>query len=222
MIYLIYLLISGGNMKRIFGILACAALVFAAASCGTTSAAKNAGQNEAKYVEPVLPSTEMTVLDDLSDGNYWQAVGDSWDKWGTHNLSLSVELSDTVFKGWPTIGTQSLDCVMEAAPASSSKQACWFCDSLANTDWTGTKYVAMDIYNPEKFEFALSFVIQATNAWTWCQSDTVKVPSGRHMVLFDVSKFGDSNLADVKRAIFQSINENPGGHFYAGNIRLYK
>jgi len=212
-------------MKKILGMFVCAAFVFAAAGCGTTAAAaKDAAPEQAgaAYAEPVLPSTEMTVLDDLSDGNYWQAVGDSWDKWGAHNLSLSCELSDAAFKGWPTVGTQSLDCVMEAAPASSSKQACWFCDSLAITDWTGTKYVAMDIYNPEKFEFALSFVIQATNAWTWVQTDVIKVPSGRHTVLFDVSKFGDSNLADVKRAIFQSVNENPGGHFYAGNIRLYK
>jgi hypothetical protein len=221
-------------MKKRFAFLACTALLFVAAGCGTTSAAaKDAKAEDSGYIEPAIPSTEMAVLDDLSDGNYWQAVGNSWDQWGSHNLSLSCELSDASFKNWPTVGTQSLDCVMDAAPASSSKQACWFCDSLAFTDWTGYKYVAMDIYNPEKFAFALSWVIQATDGWTWLQTPAVEIPTGKHTVLFDMTKFMKDNaqadnetittaLADVKRAIFQSTNENPGGHFYVGNMRLYK
>lgn len=220
-------------MKKILSVLIISSVFFSLISCGSSpknpdknnpDAPENSAETKTQepekpsYIEPVLPETEMFLLDDFEDGNYWYAVRNSWDEWGSHNLSLTAELSED----WGSAGLTSLNCSMEPATKESSKQACWCCDAPLIKDFSEFKYVAFDILNPERFEFNLSFVIQANNWNKWDVTKAVKVPQGEHTVLLELdSNFPAEDLMDVNRMIIQSTGENPGGHFYIDNLRLY-
>ncbi|MCF0242925.1 MAG: hypothetical protein HUK25_09815, partial [Treponema sp.] len=157
--------------------------------------------------------------DDFEDGNYWYAVRNSWDEWGTHNLSLTAELSNE----WGTAGLTSLNCSMEAATSHTSKQACWCSDAPLITDFSPYKYLVVDCYNPESSDFNISFAIQ-TNKWSkWIATPTENVPNGEHTLVFCFEGiFNEEDLSNVNRIILQSLGENNGGHIYFDNIRLYK
>ncbi len=166
------------------------------------------------YVEMELPAGEVVVMDNFEEGNFWYAVADSWDQWGSHNLSLTSELSSS----WGTDGGTSLECVYDIAGADSSKQASFCCDQPLETDWTGAKYVAMDINNLEKFDVQLNVAVQATDGWTWTQSADLLFPPGEHLAVFAIDSF--AGLEAVKRMIINVTGENPGGTVLIDNYRV--
>ncbi len=172
----------------------------------------------------------MFILDDLGEGNYWLAVGDSWNHTGSHNLSKECNLLELGIQGYPK---KALECVMETAGSGTSMQASWYTDAPIISDWTGYRYVAFDVYNPENFSYELSWAIQTEAFSKWMETPGILVPSGVHTVLFDLFTLRNEGiqlsyaelekaLSSVDRAIFQSVNENPGGKLYASNFRLYK
>lgn len=222
-------------MKKIIAILSTAALVFAVAGCastkGTTNKADAKAEEAPKYVEPTLPTTEMTVLDNFADGNYWEAVGSTWDDVASdkHNMVSTCDLSSDTVKGWPTAGaTTSLKCDSSEPAAGNTSTAFWMCNAPALTDWTGYRHIAIDVYNPNDFDLQLCWVLQTTDSWVWKQTPAINVPKGVHTVLFNFKDLGygtdadiDTNIAAVKRMLFANFGE-VANTFYIGNFRLYK
>ncbi len=166
------------------------------------------------YVELAMPSGEAVLMDNFEDGNFWYAVADSWDQWGSHNLSLTAELS----KSWGTDGGTSLECVYDIATADTSKQSSFCCDQPLETDWTGAKFIVFDINNVEKQDVQLNVALQTTDAWTWSQSADLIFPPGEHLAVFAVDAF--AGLEAVKRMIINVTGENPGGTLLIDNYRV--
>ncbi len=178
----------------------------------------------------VIPAGEVLLLDNFEDGNYWVAVGDSWDQWGTHNLSLEAEL----YTEWGTDGKTSGDWVFDKIPATGG-QATFYCDQLIETNWTGAKYIVIDIKNPEAEALTICFSCQTTDGWKWTQTKTLEAPPGESTLVFDLTKdlLDGANtpvpaidgIDQMKRAMFNVVKygKNGGsGRFYVDNIRLIK
>ncbi len=238
-------------MKRFFALAFSLLAALALVACATAPATPPA--EEAAVAEPVIvevaeevvaepepetveaapaeiPEGEIISLDNFEEGNYWVAVGDSWDQWGSHNLSLEAEL----FEEWGTDGPTSADWVYDTIPATGG-QATFFCDQLLETDWTGAKSIVIDINNPESFAITIVFSTQTTDGWTWSQTKTIEIQPGiTENVAFDLtSGLLDGNnqaieaipgLDMVKRAMFSVMLAGDGkaGRFYVDNIRLIK
>lgn len=165
-----------------------------------------------------LPDTFMLVLDDFEEGNYWYGVGDSWDQWGSHNLSIAAG----VVKDWASSGTHCLKAIMEPAGPETSKQATWCCNSLVENDLTGFNWVEVTVYNPQDFDFELNIAIQDGKAYQWMQSPNLMVKPGITTCLFNISSMPDDFKENVFCFMIQSLNENPGGYLYFDNFRLYE
>jgi len=173
-----------------------------------------------------LPAGEVILLDNFEEGMFWNAVGDSWDQWGSHNYSLEAELTET----WKSEGTYGMECVFEPFP--DGKMATWFCDQLLEPDWTGVKYFVIDVNNPGKEPFTLVFSCQTTDNWTWSQTKGYEVPPGVSTVVFDLTKdiFDGSGqkikeipgLHQVKRAMFNIVKFKDIKSFYVDNVRVIK
>jgi hypothetical protein len=189
------------------------------------------------FAQAALPDGQATLLDGFEDGNYWQAVGDTWDKWGQHNLSLEANTYDQ----WATEGTTSGEWVFDKIPLKGSPewkaakiadtgtpQATFFCDNLAIKDWTGVKYIVLDINNPNKDVIRLEFCSQTTDNWNWTQTKPKDVQPGVSTVVFDLSKDLDGVAAipgmdQMKRAMFTVVGigeDGIDGKFYVDNIRI--
>jgi hypothetical protein len=177
-----------------------------------------------------LPAGTVASIDNFEDGNFWAAVGDSWDKWGSHNLSLEAEVTDT----WGTDGPNSADWVFDKIPAKGG-QATFFCDQLALTDWTGVKYVVIDVKNPQTTTFTMSFSCQTTDGWLWTETAPVDVAPGVSTLVFDLTNgLRDGSHTPVaqipgadkmKRAMFSVLTfgkDGGSGRFNVDNIRVIK
>ncbi|MCQ2585335.1 MAG: hypothetical protein MJ185_07080 [Treponema sp.] len=171
-----------------------------------------------KEGETSLPETAPFPLDDFEDGNYWVGVGDSWDQWGSHNLSLAAGVSTE----WASSGTHSLKAIMEAAGPETSKQATWCCYSLVENDFTGFNWVEVTVCNPQDFDFELNIAIQDGVNWQWMQSENLIAKPGITTCLFDISHMPDDFKNNVYCFMIQSVNENPGGFLFFDNFRLYE
>jgi hypothetical protein len=233
-------------MKRYFIILAVFAALAAFIGCastpssGTSSQASATAQQAtteakpvpepAKPVQAALPAGDVLLLDNFEDGNYWVAVKDSWDQWGAHNLSLEAEL----YEKWGTDGPTSGDWVFDKIPAAGG-QATFYCDQLIETNWTGAKYIVIDINNPQAEALTICFSCQTTDGWKWTQTKTLEAPPGISTLVFDLTKdlLDGSNtpvkaidgIDQMKRAMFNVVKygKNGGsGRFYVDNIRLIK
>jgi hypothetical protein len=186
--------------------------------------------SQAVLVAADIPAGTVVPIDNFEDGNYWAAVGDTWDKWGSHNLSLEAELSDK----WGTYGPNCGDWVFDKIPAKGG-QATFFTDQLILTDWTGVKYVVIDVNNPQAESFTMSFCCQTTDGWIWTQTPGSEVKPGVNTIVYDLTKglTDGSNAAvpklpgadQMKRAMFTVLTygANGGsGRFYVDNIRVIK
>lgn len=221
-------------MKKFISFTAAAVLTLGLMSCGSTPKAE-AKPAETKAAEPAvldlgepdflctnaevteLPDSDPFILDDMEDGNYWKGVGDTWDQWGSHNLSLAAG----VVKDWAASGTHSLKCIMEAAGPETSKQATWCCYDLIDNNLSGFKWVEVSIYNPNDFDFEMNIAMQDGVKWAWMQTATLMIKPGVHTCLFDISEMPDEFLENIYCFMIQSLNENPGGKVYVDNFRLY-
>lgn len=218
-------------MNKFLKLASFSSLVFLFFSCGSTPKAETSVQiQEESKVErksyflctkegvSELPSTTPFELDDFEDGNYWVGVGDSWDQWGSHNLSLAAGVS----QDWASSGTHSLKAIMEPAGTETSKQATWCCYSLVENDLTGFNWVEVTVCNPQDFDFELNIAIQDGVAWQWMQSENLIAKPGITTCLFDISHMPDDFKSNVYCFMIQSVNENPGGFLYFDNFRLYE
>ena len=171
------------------------------------------------FVEPVVPKTESKLIDNFEDGNYWLPANSDWNQYGEPKVSIDAYVTTR----WHSEGKYSLECTMEKSGMNTTRSGIWYCDN--NMDWTGYRYVVMDVYNPENFVFTIQLAAQATNNWNWCQSgEYYFLPHGVHTLTFDISQFGEDNLKEIKRIL---VMHNGGvtpaaGKFYIDNVRLYK
>lgn len=215
-------------MKKMITIMTAAALVLAVTSCASTKKADAPaadGKETVACINNPDPTGNVELLDSFEEGNYWQAVGDTWDQWGAHNLSLEAETTDA----WATEGTNSASWTFDVAGPDTSKQACFFCDALIDVDWTGAKYLVADVNNINKEPISLSVAVQATDGWTWSQTAPITVGVGVNKnVMFDlVTGVGSKGTGIdgpemIKRGIIQVVGENAGGTIYVDNIRLVR
>ena len=170
-------------------------------------------------VDVELPKGSVELFDGFEKGNYWIWAGFDYDQWGSHKISTGANLS----KDWASEGRNSLELTMEAMDAASSKSAVWFYDGT--NDLSGTKYIAIDFYNPENYTYNILAVCQATNEWKWCQAtQSYLVPKGKHTVVFDFREH-TAFLNDVKRISITTDNWElypKESHIYIDNIRLIK
>ena len=210
------------SMKKFNVLVVLIAVMIMLAGCASkpeqteTAAVEEAAPVEtvASYTELEMPAGEAVLMDNFEEGNFWYAVADSWDQWGSHNLSLTAELSSS----WGTDGGTSLECVYDIAGPATSMQASFCCDQPLETDWTGAKFVVMDINNVEKHDVQLNVAVQATDGWTWTQSADLVFPPGEHLGVFAIDSF--AGLEAVKRMIINVTGENPGGTVLIDNYRV--
>ena len=213
-------------MKKIIGILSATALVLAATSCASTKAESKTAEDAAATpateavacINNPAPTGDVLLLDSFEEGNYWQAVGDTWDQWGAHNLSLEAETTEN----YATDGTTGAAWTFDEATADTSKQATFFCDALVEVDWSAYKYAYIDVKNTNTEPIELQLAVQATDGWTWYQTESQKMGIGENKnVKFDLSfitKPEDATL--IKRGMFNVVGENKGGTILGDNIRL--
>lgn len=170
-------------------------------------------------VDTDLPKGQVVVFDGFENGNFWIWAGFDYDQFGVHKISNGANLS----MDWASEGRHSLELTMEAMGPGSSKSASWFYDGT--NDLSGTKYVAVDIYNPEDYTYYIYAVLQATNEWKWCQSaQGYTISKGVHTVIYDFREFTNI-LDDVRRVSINCDNwaeYNKESHIYIDNIRLIK
>ena len=210
-------------MKKIIAILSTAALLVAITSCASTKTEVAPATDAAATDETVpcinnpAPKADVLLLDGFEEGNYWQAVGDSWDQWGAHNLSLEAETQED----WATEGSTGGSWVFDEATSDSSKQACFFCDALAEVDWTAYKYIYIDVKNINSEPIEMGLAVQA-GSWTWYQTEAQKLGIGENKnIKFDLGCITSADdKALINRGIFQVLGENKGGTILVDNIRL--
>jgi len=169
-------------------------------------------------VDAELPRGLVEVFDGFEKGNYWIWAGFDWDQYGDQKISSGANIS----RDWASEGKHSLELTMDAMTAESTKSAVWFYDGT--NDLSGTKYLVMDIYNPEDYTYNIQAVVQATDSWKWCSTTAYSVPKGVHTVVWDITKYTEY-LHDVRRiSVYSNGWEvmNKESHIYVDNIRLVK
>lgn len=165
-----------------------------------------------------LPKGNVEVFDGFEKGNYWIWAGFDWDQYGTVKISTGANIS----KDWASEGSHSLEMTMDVMDAKSTKSAIWFYDGT--NDLSGSRYLAMDFYNPENYTYQIAVVIQATDSWKWCSLGSYQLPPGVHTMVFSLSDYTEM-LGDVRRISVTSDNGQilmKESHFYVDNIRLIK
>ncbi len=221
------------SMKKIT-ILATAALVIAITGCATNSSVPESKKytsnisntenikKQRKYREPIMPEGDALQLDGFEEGNYFQAIGNSWDEYGIHDLSLSAKLT----MNWHSEGTTAGLWKYDAATKNSSKQATFYCDALIKSDWTGYKYMTFTIDNTEAFSINLYLATQTTDAWTLSETPIYTVPSGEHLVVIKLTNDDGtpfiSNCQDIKRVMINIDGEHAAGSLMIDNICIVK
>lgn len=193
-------------------------VAFLAASCASTPSA--GGAKGGPVVKNEVPEGEVILLDDFEEGTqYWNHVGDAWDQWGSHNLSIDSGITDE----WGTEGEHSGEWEFDVAGPDTSKQATFTCYSLVETDWTGVKYLVADINNISGQDLTINSAVQNGVDWNWSQTPDVLVPAGVNInVIFDYTVNGITEAQQIACGMIQVMGENEGGTILVDNIRLVK
>lgn len=166
-----------------------------------------------------MPSTRNTiVVDDFKNGNYWIWDGFDWDQYGAPKIGTSARLS----RKWASQGNTSLECKLKRSTQESSQNATYYMDYT--WDFTGGKYVAIDVYNPEDFAFNIGIAFQTTNNWNWQDLGNYNVQPGVHTLVFDISHLEPEHIREVKRITVSHVwGTTPrAGIFYIDNLRILK
>lgn len=166
----------------------------------------------ADYVEMEIPEGEEIVMDDFEDGLYWDKTG-----WAGDFVS-GVSLSED----WGSNGKTSLKVTY--AEQHGGDKGTITCTSPLETDWTGARYVVLDIGNKSNDPIDLVLVLQTGETWTWTQTDPVRCVPGIHSIVFDISSFPSLELIDQMFICIVNWNEDtsPSGEFYLDNYRVIK
>ncbi|HBG65574.1 MAG TPA: hypothetical protein DDW78_03800 [Treponema sp.] len=163
-----------------------------------------------------LPAGSTTVIDDFEKGNYWIWAAFDWELYGPSKLSTSARLSNR----WASQGRQSLECRMIASTPGSATDGMYYMDY--HWDFSGSRYIVLDVYNPEDEPFDFGIALQATDEWRWDELSSVRVNPGWHTVVLDLSKFAD-DLFLIRRINICYREISPmDGRFYIDNLRIVK
>ncbi len=163
-----------------------------------------------------VPQGTVITVDDFEKGNYWIWAGFDWEQWGPSKLSTSARISNQ----WASQGKHSLECKFIASTPESDKDGMYFMDYT--WDYSGAKYLVVDIYNPENKSFEFGIAFQATENWKWCEGTNVIITPGKHTVVISLDEFKDV-LNVVKRInICYREKNRMKGRFYIDNLRLIK
>lgn len=217
-------------MKKIFSMALAVLAAIAIIGCESKPAAKAEAPAEEVAAAPswTIPDGEVVALDTFEEGNFWSAVGDSWDQWGAHNWSIDADVTEE----WKSEGDYGAYWEWDVNLGPPSNQATFFCDQLVETDWSGVIAIVIDINNNGEGAVDIQFNSQTTDGWSWSQSATQVIPPGIHTVVFDLTKdlVDGSNTAieaipgmdDFKRAMFTVVKSEGPTRILVDNIRLIK
>lgn len=166
----------------------------------------------ADYVEMEIPEGEEIVMDDFEDGLYWDKTG--WPADFVSGVSLSTD--------WGSNGKTSLKVTYAEQPGGDKGTVT--CTSPLETDWSGAKYVVLDVGNKSNDPIDLVLVLQTGENWTWTQTDPVRCGPGIHSIVFDISSFPSLEIIDQMFICIVNWNEDtsPSGEFYIDNYRVLK
>ncbi|MCR5761919.1 MAG: hypothetical protein K6G00_00880 [Treponema sp.] len=163
-----------------------------------------------------VPQGSVMMLDDFEKGNYWIWAGFDWEQWGPSKLSTSVRISNQ----WASQGRQSLECKVIKSTPDSDKDGMYFMDY--SWDFTGAKYIVLDIYNPNNKSFEFGIAFQVTEDWSWKETSNVIIGPGKHTVVLSLDEFKE-DLYLVKRVNICYREKDPiRGNFYIDNMRFIK
>lgn len=214
-------------MKKIVSIALATAALVAFGSCTSKPSAKAQLPSD-EAPSWTIPAGEVIVLDNFEEGNFWVAVGDSWDQWGAHNWSIDADLTEE----WKSEGDYAAVWEWDPNLGPPSDQATFFCDQLVETDWTGIIAVVIDVNNVGDAPFTMQFNTQTSDAWQWTQTPSTTIPPGVHTVVFDLTAgLQDGSSADIdaipsidvmKRAMFTVTSSQGPTKTLVDNIRLVK
>lgn len=226
-------------MKKIIFASITAAFLFSLIACGTTSEISeevNENQPEAPVTEEIeenaedevieavieeieisnfdengLPIGEYVCMEDFEDGNYWMPVGSSWNDGDT-------SIDDETTEEWGTAGPTSLKCLYTTNHAEFEK-AGFYCDAPLESDWTGAKYVVVDVNNPNDYDITIDIVLQTGDNWGWNQAEAQVCPPGVHTLVFDISKASDTDQI-IRMIVYLFGTPEDSGYFYFDNYRV--
>lgn len=171
-----------------------------------------------------LPTTESKVVEDFEEGNTILAVRDEWNSFGNvfmkNQFSTEQGTTDSFVANGGTAGTFTWADIPEGG-----NKAAIFQGEAPFESWKGYKFFAVDINNPTDKDINLFFFFKTGPNWDWGQTSAVKVPAGKHTVVFKlgVSVLKTSSL--VRQFGFMLDGEGnalPGNSIQMDNIRLYK
>lgn len=167
-----------------------------------------------------LPEGQVELFDGFEHGNYWIWAGSDYDQWGRHKYSGGTNISAR----WSTEGSHSLECKIDAMPEGDTwYDGLWFFDGDQN--FTGVRYIALDVYNATNEYLNISVVLQVTENWNWKQTGSQGVPAGTVTTLyFDITQFSEF-LNAIRRIQISAGVSNPikvNSRFYVDNLRLIR
>ncbi len=189
---------------------------FAAAVCFAVLTIRPAhGQDIIGDVSSLPQGTSITV-DDFEKGNYWIWAAFDWEVYGPSKLSTSARLSNQ----WSSQGRQSLECKMIESTPDSSTDGMYYMDY--KWDFSGARYVVLDIYNPENKSFDLGIAMQMTKDWHWNETSNISVRPGVHTVVLDLSEYQDELNLVLRINVCYRETTPINGHFFIDNLRIIK
>jgi len=223
-------------MKKIIYTSIAALALFSLIACGTTSEISDDTQEpefeapvtedeEVEYVEEAeepeeepaaldengMPIGQYVVMEDFEDGNYWMPIGDSWN-------DNDTSIDDQTTEEWGTEGPTSLKCIYTTNHAEFEK-AGFYCEAPLETDWTGAKYVVIDVNNPNDYDITIDIVLQTGENWSWNQAEAQLCPPGVNTLVFDISNMTDTNLIG-RMIVYLFGTPDDEGYFYFDNYRV--
>ena len=163
------------------------------------------------FDENGLPIGQYVCMEDFEDGNYWMAVGNSWNDGDT-------SIDDETTEEWGTSGPTSLKCIYTTKHAEFEK-AGFYCDAPLESDWTDAKYVVIDVFNPNEYDISIALVLQTGDNWTWNQTEAAICPPGIHSLVFDISKTEDKD-AIGRMIVYLFGTPEESGCFFFDNYRV--
>lgn len=206
-------------MKKSTIVLAALATVALLASPVYAKSNKKAKKSKGPVVavENAVPAGEVELVDNFEEGEFWGAVGDAWDQWGSHNLSLFSEVSTE----WASEGTYSGKWEFDVASADTSKQASFTYYALENPDLSGMKYMVIDVYNPAKTSIYMKANYQNKVDWNWSSTEPVEILPGvnKNVAFLFTELVSPEETACI---IMDVVDENEGGIIYVDNVRIVR
>lgn len=219
-------------MKKLLTLTIASALAVLLTGCGSTDVEQEEIQPEApvidieketKTTEPDvqkqktafdengLPIGEYILMEDFEDGNYWMPVGTSWNDGDT-------SIDDETTEEWGTVGPTSLKCIYTTNHDEFEK-AGFYCEAPLESDWTGAKYVVIDVNNPNEYDISIDIVLQTGDNWNWNQTEPQICPPGIHSLVFDVSNASDKFYI-ARMIVYLFGTPEDEGFFYFDNYRV--